>query len=367
MHDVTAAAYVPTDTIQLLVRAPSLVCEAVLANPRLVVCYCHLQDRAFSALLWCTLLALRACRCDVLKAPISLALQEADIVALVPKSWGPIIETSMRGRSMHELQQWAVQTVQDPVTATVSQPAKTMQEQQTQLPIFQGVALADYDLGSIIAKMVALGVVFRPSEVFEHVPGNYNQTHYQREAISKLQLFGLTEYKQILYLDADGLILQNLDAVFNLSVAPIALIPEDVFGAEGEGYATRLMLLQPSKVVQAQLQFVVEKDLDFNDARVLSEFFPGQIQRLSADLALRSYEIHGPQRGSHASSEILQKALYVHLSDGVGFPKHWQRAEPSLLPKLLATCTEMCEEQTSWLQVHSMLAIEREGLCLRPH
>ena len=274
----------------------------------------------------------------------------------------------MRGRSMLELQQWAVQTVQDPVTAAIPEPAETIQEQQRQLPIFQGVALADYDLAGIIVKMVALGVVFRPSEVFEHVPGNYNQTHYQREAISKLQLFGLTEYKQILYLDADGLILQNLDAVFNLSVAPIALIPEDVNGAhEGEGYATRLMLLQPSKVVQAQLQFVVEKDWDFNDERVLSEFFSGQIQRLSADLALQSYEIHSPQRGSKASSEILQKALYVHLYDGVGFPKHWQWAEPSLMPKLLATCTEMCEERMSWLHVHSMLAIETKGLCLRQH
>ena len=270
----------------------------------------------------------------------------------------------MRGRSMHEMQQWAVQTTQNPVMATMPEPGKPIQEQQRQLPIFPGVALADYDLAGILAKMVALGVVFRPSDIFEHMPGDYNQTHYQREAISKLQLFGLTEYKQILYLDADGLILQNLDAVFNLSMTSIALIPEDVDGAEGEGYATRLMLLRPSKAVQAQLQFVVEKDLDFNDARVLSEFFPGQIQSLVADLALQSYEM---QSGSEASSERLQKALYVHIYDGVGYPKHWQWAEPSLLAKLLATCTEMCEERTSWLHVHSMLAIEREGLCLRQH
>lgn len=273
----------------------------------------------------------------------------------------------MRGRNMQELQQWAVHTAQDPVTVTTPESVKTLQERLRQMPIFRGIALADYDLAGILVKMVALGVVFRPSEIFEHMPGDYNQTHYQREAISKLQLFGLTEYKQILYLDADALILRNLDAVFNLSMTPIALIPEDVSKAEGEGYATRLMLLQPSKAVQAQLQFVVEKDLDFNDARVLSEFFPDQIECLSADLALQSYDIQNfiPKHGSKALSEVLQKALFVHLYDGVGFPRHWQWAEPSLLPKLLATCTEMCEERTSWLHVHSMLAVERGGLCLR--
>lgn len=287
-------------------------------------------------------------------------------MALVPKSWGPIIETSMHGKSMHELQEWAVHTAQDQLPANTPDFVKAFLEQQEQLPIFQGVTLADYSLVDILAKMVALGVVFRPSEVFEHIPGDYNQTHYEREAISKLQLFGLTEYKQILYLDADGLILQNLDAVFNLSVTPIALLPQEVNGAEGDDYMTRLMLLQPSKAVQAQLQFVVEKDLDFNDARVLSEFFPGQIQPLSADLALQSYELHINNK-SKASSHVLQSVLYVHLYDGLGFPRHWQWTEPSLLPKLQATCTEMCDERMFWLHIHSMLALDRQGLCLHGH
>ena len=265
---------------------------------------------------------------------------------------------------MHELQRWAIQTVQDPVTTTTPESVKTFQGQYTQPPIFQGVALADYNLVGILAKMVALGVVFRPSEIFEHVPGDYNKTHYQREAISKLQLFGLTQYKQVLYLDADGLILQNLDAVFNLSANPIALIPEQVKGAEGEEHATRVVLLQPSKAVQAQLQFILENDLDFNDARVLSEFFSGQIHCLSAKLALQSFELQIPNHGPKGASEVLKEALYVHLYDGVGFPRHWQWAKPSLLPTQSATCTGVCDEQMSWLHVHSMLQVERESLCL---
>ncbi|KAL3153729.1 N-acetylglucosaminyltransferase [Trebouxia sp. C0010 RCD-2024] len=208
------------------------------------------------------------------------SFQEADVVVLVPKSWGPIIQSTMRSNRMHDLQQWAVQTAEDSVTETTPESVRKLREQQKQLPIFQGVALADYDLVGMLAKMIALGVVFRPSDIFEHMPGTINTTHYQREATSKLHLFGLIEYKQVLFLDADGLILQNLDAVFNLNVTPLALLPKEVTEAEGEEYSTRLMLLQPSQAVQAQLQFVVEKDLDFNDARILSGLFSGRMHSI---------------------------------------------------------------------------------------
>lgn len=294
-----------------------------------------------------------------------LGLQEADVVVLVPKSWGPIIQSTMRSNRMHDLQQWAVQTAEDSVTETTPESVRKLREQQKQLPIFQGVALADYDLVGMLAKMIALGVVFRPSDIFEHMPGTINTTHYQREATSKLHLFGLIEYKQVLFLDADGLILQNLDAVFNLNVTPLALLPKEVTEAEGEEYSTRLMLLQPSQAVQAQLQFVVEKDLDFNDARILSGLFSGQIQNLSMNMALQSCMLIMPNHDATIASELLREALYVHLYDGAGLPRHWQWAQPDLLPKVLATCTELCDERMSWLHVYSMLANERGSLCLR--
>ena len=125
------------------------------------------------------------------------------------------------------------------------------------------------------------------------------------------------------------------------------------------------MLLQPSKAVQAQLQFVVEKDLDFNDARILSEFFSGQIQNLSANMALQSYELTTPNYNATVASERLHKALYVHLYNGAGFPPHYQWAQPASIPKVLATFTELCDERLSWLHVHSMLANERGSFCLQ--
>ena len=293
--------------------------------------------------------------------------QEADIIALVPKTWNIIIEKSQRRSSMRELQQWAVQHAQKPPTSNNPDVLKAFLKKQQQLHVFEGIPLADYNLIGMFARMIALGVVFRPTNIFEHKPGSYNSTHYQRESISKLELFGMTEYKQVLYLDADGLILQNLDATFNANMTSVALIPAEGKGMQGGQYATRLMLLQPSKAVQAQLQFVVEKDSNFNDARVMSEFFVDQVQTLSANLALQSCELLTANHGSTNASKRLQEALYIHFYDGPTFPKHWQWVDPSRIPRMLSSCTEMCDERMSWLHVYSMLAIERDSLCLWHH
>ena len=292
--------------------------------------------------------------------------QEADIVALVPKSWVSIIELALKKSNMHDLQHWALHSAQGAPTSTSPDAMKTFLAQHKQ-HVFQGVPLAQYNLIGMLAKMVALGVIFRPAQIFEHKAGDYNRTHYQREATSKLELFGMTDYKQVLYLDADGLVLQNLDALFNANLTSVALIPTLVTEGEGEQYATRVMLLQPCKAVQAQLQFVVEKDQNFTDARVLSEFFVDQIWRLPANMTLQSYELLAPNSKSSVASRRLQEASYVHLYNGPGFPKHWQWADPTMIPKLLSVCTEMCDERMSWLHVYSMLAHERASSCLQQH
>ena len=36
------------------------------------------------------------------------------------------------------------------------------------------------------------------------------------QSLTKLHLFGLTQYKRLIYLDADGLVLRNMDHLFSL-------------------------------------------------------------------------------------------------------------------------------------------------------
>jgi len=287
-------------------------------------------------------------------------------VALVPQSWAPIIEASMRGSNMQDMKTWAVNQAKIPIQPNSPDLVKKLSAQQ-KLNVFQGVAMADYNLVGMLARMLALGVILRPSEIFEHKPGDYNKTHYQKEATSKIMLFEMFEYKQVLYMDADSLILQNLDAVFNLNMTPVALLP--VGATESLQYHTHVMLLQPSKSIHAQLQFVVEKDRDHDDVRILSDFFSDRIHSLPVSLALQSNElrISDRDRVSGTASTLLHDALYVHLFDSPEFPKHWQWANPSRIPKLLPACTETCDERTSWLHVYSMLSTERKSFCTINH
>ncbi len=288
-------------------------------------------------------------------------LQDADVVALVPKAWEPIIDASMRVSNMKDMRHWAVNTARHPMQDNSPELVKKVSAQQN-LHVFQGVPMADYNLVGMLARMIALGVILRPSDIYEHKPGDYNQTHYQKEATSKITLFELTEYKRILYLDADGLVLHNLDSVFNLQAAPVALLA----ARNGAAYDTRVMLLQPSKQLHAQLQFILEKETNKNDLQVLTEYFSEKVQELPASLALQTYELRIPnrQRASGTASMLLHEALYVHFFDSPEFPKHWQWTNPSRVPKLLPTCTETCDERMPWLYVYSMLAVDREGVCI---
>ena len=43
------------------------------------------------------------------------------------------------------------------------------------------------------------------------------------QSLTKLHLFGLTQYKRLIYLDADGLVLRNMDHLFSLPDAPVAM------------------------------------------------------------------------------------------------------------------------------------------------
>ena len=43
------------------------------------------------------------------------------------------------------------------------------------------------------------------------------------QSLTKLHVFGLTQYKRLIYLDADGLVLRNMDHLFSLPDAAVAM------------------------------------------------------------------------------------------------------------------------------------------------
>ena len=152
-------------------------------------------------------------------------------MALVPKTWGPIIEASMRSSNMNDLRFWAAKTASTAVQENSPQLVKANAAQQ-KMHVFQGVSVPDYNLVEMLGRLIALGVVLRPCDVYEHQYGMFDILHYHKEGTSKIMLFELTDYKQVLYMDADGLILQNLDSVFKLNMTPVALLPGNAASPE---------------------------------------------------------------------------------------------------------------------------------------
>ena len=43
------------------------------------------------------------------------------------------------------------------------------------------------------------------------------------QSMTKLRLFGLTQYRRLIFFDADGLVMRSLDHLFHLPSAPVAM------------------------------------------------------------------------------------------------------------------------------------------------
>ena len=283
---------------------------------------------------------------------------------MVPIAWAAQAQDAELMGSMYNTRHWAVDTVRTPLTPLPSDLAAA--RQPVPIHLFQGVSAADYDVAGMLAKLVALGVMLRPENVFEHGAEEYNKTSYRREAQSKLLAFGMTEYEQVLYLDADGLIMRNMDKVFGKGLDPAALLSSSSCLIETMRTSARALLLRPSTKLHAMLQFVLLKDQKYDDAQLLTEFFdPDELHRLPASFAVQSCDLRKQLQGSgHHATETLQRAHYVHFADSPDFPKHWEWEDMSRIVKKVPVCPGRCAERAAWLYLYSVLTADRESHCV---
>lgn len=98
----------------------------------------------------------------------------------------------------------------------------------------------------------------------------YNRWNY---TFDKINVFSLTEYKKIIYLDSDLLILKNLDHLFNLDQQ--TMVSDKPFT---KGYNSALMVIKPSKKDYHGLLNIIKKYSKENkdlvgDQNVINEYF----------------------------------------------------------------------------------------------
>ncbi|QSZ30667.1 hypothetical protein DSL72_000225 [Monilinia vaccinii-corymbosi] len=167
------------------------------------------------------------------------------------------------------------------------------------------------------------------------------------DSFLKLIAFNLTQYDRVLHLDSDALYIQNMDEVFLLPSAPVAM-PYTYFGPPTNwAYSSHLLLLHPSTNLFQQVESaVLHASPDEQDMDILHTIFAPRIlampsrpyHLLSAEFRRRS---HGEYLGnSHEvwdPEKMLHGAKYMHFSDWP-IPKPWIQAAKDELNRYMPPC-----------------------------
>ena len=159
--------------------------------------------------------------------------------------------------------------------------ARSLKETRTRSDVVVGV-LPNVSSG-VVAAIRRVGAIPQP---FVPLPYPYTR-HRSRNSVldnkacrySKLQVWNLTSYQKVIYLDADMLVLRNIDELFRAS--ELSAVPDKYPGV----FNTGLMVLEPSTSTYHDMLRVYMRTGSYNrgDQGFLNQFFSGSILTLSAE------------------------------------------------------------------------------------
>ena len=205
------------------------------------------------------------------------------------------------------------------------------------------------------------------------------------DSYTKLLAFNLTSFDRVLALDSDSIVLQNLDDLFLLQKAPLAM-PFVYWGEPtGWSFSSQMLLITPSASSFASISSAIEKAKpDEYDMDILNSLFRNHILRIpQRPYNLLSGEFrrknHAHYLRSHPRSSsrnqkwdpdfVLAEAKFLHYSDWP-IPKPWIRATKEVLNKYMPTCVQSewfgasdCRDRAIWLKLYYDFAVRRQAVC----
>ncbi|CCI39581.1 unnamed protein product [Albugo candida] len=166
-----------------------------------------------------------------------------------------------------------------------------------------------------------------PIPAYNADPPEAHVTSWLNSAYTKLHIFGLKEYQKIVYIDADALILTNIDELFdldtNFAAAP-DIFPPDRFNAG-------VLVVKPDYNVFQELLAKARavKSYDGGDTGFLNLVFPDWFER---DAISRLHFRYNAQRTMHwlvnsknpGYWEALKPLKILHFSSN---PKPWEETK----------------------------------------
>ncbi|RDW83296.1 hypothetical protein BP5796_04787 [Coleophoma crateriformis] len=200
------------------------------------------------------------------------------------------------------------------------------------------------------------------------------------DSYTKLLAFNLTEFDRVLTLDSDSVVRGNLDELFLLPPAPIAM-PYVWWGQPaGWRYSSQLMLITPSAVEFARIESAITsaKDDEY-DMDIVNKLYKDQILHIPQnpyDLLSGEFRraTHAQYLGSTSAAwdpeKALSEAKFLHFSDWP-VPKPWIRAPQDLLNKYMPRCRKSmagfgasdCRDREIWLRLYLDFALKRKEVC----
>ncbi|KAI6768638.1 hypothetical protein HG531_010827 [Fusarium graminearum] len=152
------------------------------------------------------------------------------------------------------------------------------------------------------------------------------------DSFTKLLAFNQTQYSRVLSIDSDAMILQNMDELFLLPPAPVAMPRAYWMLPDADMLSSQVILIQPSKTefsrVQARIDSASKNDYDMEIVNDLYGHSALVLPHRPYDMITGEYreENHTKYLGSDAETwdpvAAYNEAKLIHFSDWP-IPKPW--------------------------------------------
>lgn len=200
-----------------------------------------------------------------------------------------------------------------------------------------------------------------------------------RHSLQKLEILQLP-YAKILFFDNDGLVLKNMDHLFDKLGDEDLRLPEAYYARQsslGEDqplYSSALMLIKPSRKLYESAQSLMRErrptdfDMEIINSLTRVPSIKSTVLPYRHNLLLTGlFKDHSSYEGSTAwdAEQEYQTACYVHFSDAP-MPKPWIDDRGASFAQHGPKCPEggiLCDDVRIWREIHRIFRDEMMHLC----
>ena len=200
-----------------------------------------------------------------------------------------------------------------------------------------------------------------------------------QDSYTKLLAFNQTQYKRVISIDSDGTILDNMDELFLLPSAPVAM-PRAYWMPEKFFLSSQLIVIEPSQAEWTRVEDAMDHHQGHDyDMDILNKLYA----KSSTVIPHRKYDIlsgefHNTEHENYLGSPVekwdarnaLKEAKFVHFSDWP-MPKPWLEPQEGMVEKYQPECRMVrpelqdCSDREVWLHLREDFSQRRERVCGR--